>query len=181
MTKVYSFNDYDKYFSLKAGPGLWLVVFYLTHPYLLLFSAAGFGKGRSGGGGVGVEGFKNIIYPDNFVLMAAILATLPTLLFIYAWARRRPGAPEAVRKIWPRGAYLLGANAVLNILIVFMPLLTGSLHSIRSIHISSWGQVVLSILVIVYLGFSQRVKDMLADFPKEVESDNAGQKNARTP
>jgi len=174
MPKVYSFHDYDKYLSLKAGAGLWLVVIYLMHPYLLLVSAAGFGKGRSGSGGVGVEGFKNMIYPDNFVLMAAILATFPALLFIYAWGRRRPGASEMVRKLWHHGALLLMACAGLDILVVFAPFVTRDAHHI---HITGWIQLVIAVLIVVYLLFSPRVKAVLADFPEEAEA--AGKADGR--
>ena len=173
MSKVYSFKDYDKYLSLKAGIGLWLVVIYLMKPYLLLVSAAGIGKGRSGSGGVGVEGFKNMVYPDNLVLMAAIMATLPTLLFIYAWGRRRPGASEMVQKVWQHGALLLMVGAGLDILVVFAPFVTQDAHHIQ---IAGWIQLVISVLIVVYLLFSPRVKDVLADFPEEIETadDKAG-------
>ena len=169
MPNVYSFNDYDKYLSLKPGTGLWMVVLYLMHPYLLIVSAAGIGKGKGGGGGaIGVEGFKNLIYPDNIVLMAAIVATVPVMVFIYAWGRRNPDAPESVRKIWRSGRKLLVAAAALDALIVFIPLVRG-----HSIHIVGWIQLAIAVAIVIYLLSSTRVKDVLADFPQAQEASKA--------
>jgi len=75
MSRVYSYKDYDKNLSLKAGHGLWGVVLYLLHPYLLLFSAL---RSKQ----VGAAGLKDLVYPDNFSLTLAMLATLPALCFI---------------------------------------------------------------------------------------------------
>jgi hypothetical protein len=166
MSRTYSFNSYDKYLSLKAGSGLWLVILYLLHPYILLLSSAGLGRARSGGGGVGIEGFRHLIYPSDFSLAVAIVATFPALVFVYAWARRKPGASPLVQAIWRRGLWLLVATGALNIGSVFVPLLT---EHVLSIHANAWMQIGVSSVVIVYLLFSKRVRDTFADFPAEAE------------
>ena len=159
-SKVYSYKDYDKNLSLKAGHGLWLVVLYLLHPYILLLSALRSSQGEA-------ASLKNMVYPDNFSLTLAILATIPALCFIYAWTRRNPGASNIVQYIWRNGSMMLTLTALLNVATVFVPLLLDIKHKI---HMIGWAQLAISILVIVYVQFSQRVKDTFADFPGEKES-----------
>lgn len=154
MSRVYSYKDYDKNLSLKAGHGLWGVVLYLLHPYLLLFSAL---RSKQ----VGAAGLKDLVYPDNFSLTLAMLATLPALCFIYAWTRRNPGASNIVQSIWRHGSMMLTIAALLNVVTVFVPLLLDIKHKI---HMVGWTQIALSVTVILYLQFSQRVKDTFSDF-----------------
>jgi len=163
MSKVYSYKDYDKYLCLKAGPGLWLVVLYLLHPYILLLSAL---RSRQREG----AGLKNLVYPDDFSLTLAILATIPALCFIYAWIKRNPGGGDTVKYIWRNGAMVLSLTALLNVAIVFVPLLLDFKHNI---HIIGWAQIAASVAVILYVQLSPRVKDAFADFPVEKVSDHS--------
>ncbi|MDH3981192.1 MAG: DUF2919 domain-containing protein [Gammaproteobacteria bacterium] len=154
--------DYDKYLSLKVSQELWLIILYLLHPFILLFSTIRLGRGGAKGVS-GVDGLKRLVYQDNFSLALAILATVPVLLLVYAWVRRKPGAPAFVRRLWAKGVVLLTSAAVLYIGGVFVPLLTHVIASIRPI---GWGQVAISILIIFYLFTSKRVRDIFADFPE---------------
>lgn len=156
MSKIYSYKDYDKYLSLKVGFGLWLVVLFLLRPYVLLASSL---RGVDG-----VGGLKDLVYHDDLSLILGIIATFPVLIFIYVWVKRMPGASAIVRKAWKHGKLLLIASALLSILGTFLPKFTGYSHKINAI---GWAQIVLSILVIVYLHFSQRVNDTFADFPED--------------
>jgi hypothetical protein len=164
MSRLYDFNQYDKYFSLKVNTGLWLVILYLMRPYIVLIGTLKMGRGSSGA--VGVEGVRNILYPDNFSIVLAILATIPALLFMYAWSRRKPGAGALVIKLWKQGANLLAAAAAMNIVIVFVPWLTGA---VVRIHALGWVQVGFAIVIIGYLYSSRRARDTFADFPVEKE------------
>jgi hypothetical protein len=157
MSKLYGFSEYDKYFSLKVNAGLWVVILYLLRPYIVLIASMGASQGGSGG-------IRNILYPDDFSLALAIFATLPALLFFYAWSRRKPGAGTMVVKLWAHGGKLLVAAAILNIAIVFTPLLGGI---VSSIHLLGWVQVVIAVIIIFYLLGSRRVRDTFADFPVE--------------
>lgn len=160
MSRVYSFKDYDKNLSLKVGLGLWMVVLYLLHPYILLLSALRPHQPD-------VAGLKNMVYPENFSLTLAILATLPALCLIYAWTRRNPGASNVVQYIWRHGSMVLTVTALLNIATVFVPLFLDFKHKT---HMVGWMQLAISVMVIVYVQLSQRVKDTFADFPGEGES-----------
>lgn len=162
MSTLYSFKDYDKYFSLKVSFGLWLVILFLLRPYILI--ASSFRMGRGGSGVSGAGGLKDLVYPDHLSIFLAILVTIPVLIFVYAWTRRKPGATEFVRNIWRNGMFILIATAVLNIVIVLVPLLIGE---IRKIPMVGWTQAGLSVVVIMYLLTSQRDKDAFADFPEE--------------
>jgi uncharacterized membrane protein (DUF106 family) len=95
--------------------------------------------------------------------MLAFLASMPTLIFMYAWIRRKPGASKYVTKICRNGAVMLNVTAIMNVIIIFVPLLT---VGIRSIHWIGWVQAGLLFIVINYLHSSQRVKDTFSDFPK---------------
>ena len=161
MPGKYSFKDYDKNLSLKVTPALWLAVVYFLHPYLLLLSSF-----RSKN--PDAAALKRMIYPDEFSLVIAILATIPVLLFIYAWSRRSPGGSNLVKYLWRHSAMVLTIAALLNIATVFSPLLLGAGHKI---HVLGWVQLGISVLLIVYVQFSRRVKDVFADFPGEKQAE----------
>ena len=162
MSNLYDYRDYDKNLNLKVSFGLWLVILYLLRPYILMISTIRMGPGA--GTVKGVDGLKQIIYPDDFSLTLGILATLPALLFVIAWTRRTPTAGGFVRNVWRNGVLMLSIAVLLNIVIIFVPILTGV---ISRIHMLGWLQIILSLIVLAYLLFSQRVKDTFADFPAE--------------
>lgn len=157
MSKLYGFSEYDKYFSLKVSAELWIIILYLLRPYIVLIASMGSGQGESGG-------IRNILYPDDLSLTLAIFSTIPALLFFYVWSRRKPGAGTMVKKLWANGGKLLVAAAVLNIAIVFVPLLSGI---VSSIHALGWVQVGIAVIIIFYLLGSRRARDTFADFPVE--------------
>ena len=165
-SKVYSFRDYDKYMSLKLNLETWLIVVYFLRPYILKFSTIRLGKGA--GPRAGMDGFKLLVYPDDFSLALGVIASIPVFLFLFVWIKRKPGAAEFVIKLWHKSVVILYSAAALNIAIIFVPLLTSVTHRVQ---LGGWIQVGIALLIILYLALSQRVKDTFADFPKESESD----------
>jgi len=161
VRRVYSFEEYDKYLCLKPSRGLWLVVVFLLLPFVILLLTFLFG--RRGGDTTILRDIQHLLYPNDLALMLAFLSATPALIFIYAWIRRKPGAPANVKKICRNGAVMLSATAIMNVITVFVPLLTGMIHRI---HWIGWVQAGLSIVIINYLHSSQRVKDTFSDFPK---------------
>ena len=151
--------------SLKISLELWLVIVYLIRPFPVLISTI-----RMGRGGVknleGVDGIKQMLYPDNFSLVLGILATIPAILFMVAVMKRKPTAGAFFRGVWRNGAIMLSAAAAMNIVIVFIPILTGV---ISRVHMIGWVQIAMSVVIIYYLHTSQRVKDTFGDFPAEVD------------
>ena len=76
--------------------------------------------------------------------------------------KRKPDAPDYIRRLWHNSGKLLLLTAVLNIVIVFVPSLVGMAYRINLL---GWGQLVIAACIIVYLLTSRRVKDTFADFP----------------
>jgi hypothetical protein len=103
----------------------------------------------------------------------AVLASIPAIFVIVAWIKKNPASPAFIRKVWQHGAMILTISAVLNIVIVFVPLMTGT---VRSINMVGWGQLGVSLLIIGYLYFSERVRDTFADFPSATADEKSSGK-----
>lgn len=161
MSKLYSFNDYDKYMSLKLDFELWLIIVYFLRPFIMKISTIQMGRGAKSDS---VSGLKDLVYPNDFGFFIAFLATIPVLLLIMVYMKRKPGASGWVRKIWHKGKQLLLATAVFNMVIIFIPFLMDLTHKINML---GWGQLAIAAYIVFYLYTTQRVKDTFADFPKD--------------
>ena len=161
MSKLYSFSDYDKYMSLKPGLEVWLIIAYFLRPFILKISTIQMGRGAKSGS---VSGLKDLVYPNDFGFFIAFLATIPVLILVFAYAKRKPGASGLVRKIWHKGRMLLIVTAVLNLIIIFVPFLVDLTYRINML---GWVQLAIAVYIIFYLYATQRVKDTFADFPKD--------------
>lgn len=161
MSKLYSFNDYDKYMSLKLDFELWLIIVYFLRPFIMKVSTIQMGRGAKSDS---VSGLKDLVYPNDFGFFLAFLATIPVLLLIVVYLKRKPGASGWVRKIWHKGKQLLLTTAVLNMIIIFIPFLMDLTHKINML---GWGQLAIAAYIVFYLYTTQRVKDTFADFPKD--------------
>lgn len=167
MNRVYSFKEYDQYLSLKPGPGFWLITLFFLRPYLLKLST--FQRGR-GPKTEAVSRLYEIVYPDNFGFFLAVIATLPVVLLLVALMKRKPGAPELVRRIWRNGIWLLTFAAVLNVIVVFIPIFIGRVHGI---HVLDIAQLLITLLSLAYITRSVRLRDTFADFPAESPEESA--------
>jgi len=161
MSKLYSFSDYDKYMSLKLDFEVWLIIAYFLRPFILKVSTIQMGRGAKSDS---VSGLKDLVYPNDFGFFIAFLATIPVLLLVFSYAKRKPGASGLVRKIWHNGRKLLIVTAVLNMIIIIVPFLMDLTHRINML---GWAQLAIAIFIIYYLYATQRVKDTFADFPKD--------------
>lgn len=162
MSRVYPFTAYDKYMSLKLDSNMWFIIVYFLRPFLLKVSTIQMGRG--GVKTESVRGLKNLVYPDDFGFFLAFVATIPVLLLIFAYAKRKPGASGFVQSLWRNGRNLLAAAAVMNIIVIFIPFLANITHSIN---VYGWLQLALAVAIIIYLYTSKRVTDTFADFPVE--------------
>jgi len=161
MSKLYSFSDYDKYMSLKLDLEVWLIIAYFLRPFILKISTIQMGRGAKSDS---VSGLKDLVYPNDFGFFIAFLATIPVLILVFAYAKRKPGASGLVRKIWHKGRVLLIVTAVLNLIIIFVPFMVDLTYRINML---GWAQLAIAIFIIYYLYATQRVKDTFADFPKD--------------
>ncbi|MDH3830296.1 MAG: DUF2919 domain-containing protein [Gammaproteobacteria bacterium] len=161
MSKLYTFSDYDKYMSLKPNFDMWLIMVYFLRPFIMKISTIQMGRGTKSGS---VSGLKDMVYPNDFGFFIAFLATVPVILLLFSYMKRKPGASRLIRKIWHSGRALLVVTAVLNVIIIFVPFLLDLTHSINML---GWGQLAIALYIIFYLYTTQRVKDTFADFPKD--------------
>ncbi len=165
MSRVYPFSAYDKYMSLKFDLNLWLVIIYFLHPIILEISTFQMGRGPRSDS---VGGLKNLIYPDDFGFFLAFIASLPVLILMVAYAKRKPGAARWIRRIWHNGRNLLATAALLSVIVVFIPFLAELSHSIP---VYGWGQLAVAAGILYYLFTSTRVADTFADFPADSETE----------
>ena len=161
MSKLYSFSDYDKYMSLKPDLEVWLIIAYFLRPFILKISTIQMGRGAKSGS---VSGLKDLVYPNDFGFFIAFLATIPVLMLVFAYAKRKPGASGLVRNIWHKGRMLLIVTAVLNLVIIFVPFVVDLTYRINML---GWAQLAIAVFIIYYLYATQRVKDTFADFTKD--------------
>ena len=161
MSKLYSFSDYDKHMSLKLDLEMWLIIVYFLRPFILKVSTIQMGRGAKSDS---VSGLKDLVYPNDFGFFIAFLATIPVLILVFAYVKRKPGASGLVRKIWHNGRMLLVATAVLNLIIIFIPFLMDLTYRINML---GWAQLAIAVFILFYLYTTQRVKDTFVDFPKD--------------
>ena len=163
MSKKYSISDYDKNVCLKLSLDIWLVIIYFLRPLMLQLSSIQMGRGNKA---TGAGGLRDAVYPDDFSLLVAILTTLPIIFLMIAWIKRESGSSAFIKKLWHNGKNLLIVTAILNIVIIFVPLMMKDFYRITTL---GWAQVIIAVGIIIFLSTSQRVKDTFADFPENIK------------
>ena len=133
MSKVYPFTAYDKHMSLKLDSNMWLIIVYFLRPFIMKISTIQMGRGAKSDS---VSGLKDLVYPNDFGFFLAFIATVPVLMLIFAYAKRKPGASDLVQSIWRNGRNLLVAAAAVNIVVIFIPFF---MHLTHSINAYGWG------------------------------------------
>ena len=161
MANQYPFSAYDKYLCLKPDVNIWLVLAFLLRPYVVVLLSIANRKDATG--------LINLVYSDRIAMILAAIAAIPAIFVVYAFIKRVPDAPDKVRRIWQHGRKLLLVSSFLNILVVFLPLLTGLAREISTV---GWAQFGISVYIIYYIFTEQRVRDTFADFPQPAESDD---------
>lgn len=153
----YSVKDFDRYQCLKLSWWFYLVMIYLNRVYL-----------------VGLLSFANmkdklqlikIAYPQPETFYAALVISLPSLLFAYVVFFRKPEASQLVQFLWPKVIWL--ALIILLSEIVFF-----AIYSVvwsRDIGVEFYLQWLIALVVIAAGKFIPRVKLNLAEFPIKVE------------
>jgi hypothetical protein len=168
MSKLYSFKDYDKYLCLKPPAEFWLAVAFFLRPFILKMSSIQMGRGGSKTKAVSL--LYDIAYPDNFSFFLAVLSTLPVVLLLVAFAKRKPDASDLMRKLWRNGITLMVIAAILTVLVIFLPIALGKTHSV---HLYGWIQLGITALIFGYLLKSTRLRDTFADYPVAATDENA--------
>lgn len=154
MKKQYPFSAYDKYLCLKPDMVLWVAFIFLLRPYVVLVLSVANRKDRMA--------MINLFYSDRYAMILAAIAAIPAVMVLYAFLKRKPDASDRIRSIWRNGRLLLLGSLILNVIIVFLPLILGA---IRSLGMIDWGELALCAYIGYYLLREQRVRDTFADFP----------------
>ncbi len=160
MAEKYPFSAYDKYLCLKPDVSIWLILAFLLRPYVVVLLSIANRKDAAG--------LINLVYSDRIAMILAAIAAIPAIFVVYAFIKRVPDAPDKVRWIWQYGRELLLVASFLNVLVVFLPLLTGFAREISTV---GWAQFGISVYIIYYLFTERKVRDTFADFPQPAESD----------
>ncbi len=160
MADDYPFSAYDKYLCLKPDFSIWLVLAFLLRPYVVVVLSIANRADRLG--------LIKLVYSDHLAMTLAAIAAVPAIFVVYAFIKRAPDAPDKVQWIWQHGRELLLVSSLLNILVVFLPLLTGLARHVSTV---GWAQLGISVYLTFYLFTERRVRDTFADFPQPAESD----------
>ncbi len=151
---TYAISDYDKYVCLKWNSFMWLIMLFLMRPYLVLFLSVVNRKDKMG--------LINLFYEDRIPMILAAAAAIPATMVLYSWIRRTPDGSSKVRWIWKNGRVLLVVSALLNVLIIFLPVVFGAVFKVS---MQDLVLLVISTSIFFYLYYSSRVIDVFADFP----------------
>ena len=158
MQKKYDITEYDEYLCLRVSPVMWIATLFLFRAYLIaLLSVVNFNDRLV---------LINMFYSNHMQLSLGALAGIPVFVVLYAWKNRKPGASMRARWIWRNGRSFLAASAILNIMVIFLPILTGISHSVDGVE---QAQIALCVAVLIFLFVSKRVSDTFSDFPKPAE------------
>lgn len=158
--KQYAFSAYDKYLCLKLDATLWVTFIFLLRPFVVLVLSIANRKDRMA--------MINLFYSDRFAMILAAIAAIPAVFVFFAYLKRSPEASERLRWLWLNGRTLLLLSLALNVVIVFLPLLTGTANSLDMI---DWAELGLCGWFGYYLIKNQRALDTFADFPQPTELD----------
>jgi len=162
MARVYEFSAYDGNLALKVSPTLWLAVLFLIRPYLIMVLS--FANRRE------PMALIEMFYADRLPMVVASIAALPVILFLLSYIKRSKAENISwARRLWHRGRELLMLSAVLNVLVVFFPYLVAQHYNMNVVGMM---QLLISLIVLLYLARSKRVKDTFADYPKPQGADS---------
>lgn len=161
MKQQYPFNAYDNYLSLRQGIGFWLVLIFIFRPYVVMLLSVANKRDKLG--------LIKMVYTDHSLMGLGALGAIPAMLLLYAWFKRKPDAPEHVKKIWRNGKWILLLCLIINVITAFMPILIGKTTGLNVIGML---QIFISVLFIGYIFASKRLNDAFADFPEKTEDDN---------
>lgn len=156
MPKHHSISSYDKNLCLKPDITMWLIFLFLSRAYVVLIMSVANMRDRTG--------LIDLFYGDRIAMSLGAVAGAPAALLVYAWLRRKPGAPPFVRNIWTRGRLLLVVSALLNAGVAFMPLWMGTRHSLLT---EDWIQLAVALMIVPVIYTSSYIRDCFKDFPDD--------------
>jgi len=148
-------SRYDEHLTLKVPFTLWLVLAFLLRHLLLL------GITFMPTTGEEITVLRDLIRP---VYLAADLLALPVAIVA---ARRRPQAPDWMRRLWPFGRPLLTASALVYLALLGVHLATSGEPLVTAVDEAVLISALLNLAVIAYLWRSALVRDLFREFPEQ--------------
>jgi len=149
----YAPECYDEHLTLKVPVMLWLTLAFLVRHLLLL------GVTFMPTTGQEITVLRNLIRPE-FVL--ADLIALPVLLVAL---RRRPEAPDWMRRIWRAGRPLLTVSALLYLGLLGWSQIRSGERLVDAVDEAVLISVLLTLAALAYLWRSPLVADLFREFP----------------
>lgn len=151
-TTLYADSRYDKDYTLKLSPLLWLILIYCLRHFLVV----GFSF---------IPRLHEAAFLREQIEPLMLLSDIPVLLLVIAYAIRRPDSAEIVRKIWSNGRAIISASVLLHIAILGITE-WALLSHLRPDNVSMLVNfVTVDAAVLLYVWRSKLSRDIFADFP----------------
>lgn len=155
LAKGYGPEHYNSQLVLKVPFFLALSMAWLARNLIVPFMAGVISRKTHS------NDLAQLVFSQSTLLFAA--SSFPALLVLYAWGKRMPPAGNIVRWIWRHARPILALSSLADLLLhyLFIPKLTKGFMP---------ATLLLDFYILVYLGLSQRVKLVFADFPVASDS-----------
>ncbi len=155
MPDSYASSSYDHYLCLKPPLLLWLAVFYLSRGVTLPIAMA---IGNFTGVDTQALTFFRGLWNVEALFPAAI-----SVIVLYAFIRRSPGASRPTRWIWAHRRALLSASAGLDIVLaLFAPIQHWEINDQAVLALCT---AVADLYFLAYILAAKRVRDTFTEFP----------------
>ena len=143
----------DENGTLRPPVWLWAVLILLGRPWLIALASVSF---RQDPGRI-----LQLFYPQPDIWRWHLLISLPAILLMLAWMRRRPDAGCIIRVVWRHGLLLLWWNWLADSILTLWLLW----HSPR--HFAPYWQIALLLLfwLAIYLFRSRHLRMAFRTFP----------------
>jgi len=150
----YGPEHYNDDLVLKVPVPLWLVLVFLVRHLLLL------GITFLPTTGEEIRVLRELVRPEYLI---ADLIALPVLLIAI---RRRPQAPDWMRRLWPTGPWLLSLSVLTHLILLGRALAAVGQPLERSLNEATLIVVLLDLAVLAYLWRSRLLRDLFRMFPE---------------
>lgn len=157
----YHFMRYNQYGVLRPNLPFILSLLFLSRHILLLIALGGMQIKRSGG-----SAMEHII---PLLDRSFIISDLPAAAILFMMLARRPTAQASARWVWRHGRNLIFCSVGLYLVIV----------TIRNGFVFSqyapveWAMIVTNVMVAVYAGVSEYLRDLFNEFPPPPADDES--------
>jgi len=146
-------DRYDEHLTLKVPPMLWLTLVFLVRHLLLLGITFMPTTGQE------ITVLRDLVRPEYLI---ADLIALPMLVVA---VRRRPEAPDWMRRLWPAGRALLSLSALVYLVLLARTLVTSGRPLTNAVDDSVLISALLNLAVVAYVARSPLVRDLFREFP----------------